>query len=126
MLLQPLSGTWQFRQTQTEDWLPAQVPGGVHTDLLALERIPDPFVGDNEKKVMWVAEQDWEYRRTFTVNADLLAEEKVFLVCNGLDTLAEVYFRLGKKREALQTIDKALALDPEDAYLKSQRDRFEK
>jgi uncharacterized Ntn-hydrolase superfamily protein len=42
-----------------------------------------------------------------------------------LDTLAEVYFRLGKKREALKTIDKALALDPEDAYLKSQRDRFE-
>jgi len=90
MLLQSLSGKWQFRQTQTEAWLPAQVPGGVHTDLLALERIPDPFVGDNEKKVMWVAEQDWEYRRTFTVDPSLLAEEKVFLVCDGLDTLAEV------------------------------------
>jgi beta-mannosidase len=90
MLLQTLSGEWQFRQTQTEAWLPAQVPGGVHTDLLALGRIPDPFVGDNEKKVMWVAEQDWEYRRTFTVDPDLLAEEKVFLVCDGLDTLAEV------------------------------------
>lgn len=90
MLLQTLSGPWQFRQTQTEAWLPARVPGGVHTDLLALERIPDPFVGDNEKKVMWVAEQDWEYRKTFTVDAGLLAEEKVFLVCDGLDTLAEV------------------------------------
>jgi beta-mannosidase len=90
MLSQILSGTWQFKQTHTDDWLPAQVPGGVHTDLLALERIPDPFVGDNEKKVMWVAEQDWEYRRTFTVDPGLLAEEKVFLVCDGLDTLAEV------------------------------------
>ena len=90
MLFQTLSGTWQFRQTETEDWLPGQVPGGVHTDLLALERIPDPFVGDNEKKVMWVAEQDWEYRKTFTVEPGLLAEEKVFLVCDGLDTLAEV------------------------------------
>jgi beta-mannosidase len=99
MLLQTLSGTWQFRQTQTEAWLPAQVPGGVHTDLLALGRIPDPFVGDNEKKVMWVAEQDWEYCKTFTVDAGLLAEEKVFLVCDGLDTLAEVRLngqRLGK------------------------------
>jgi beta-mannosidase len=90
MLLQTLSGKWQFRQTQTEAWLPAQVPGGVHTDLLTLGHIPDPFVGDNEKKVMWVAEQDWEYRRTFTVDPSLLAEEKVFLVCDGLDTLAEV------------------------------------
>src|SRR6185436_17455942 len=82
MLSQTLSGNWQFKQTETKEWLPAQVPGGVHTDLLALGRIPDPFVGDNEKKVMWIAEQDWEYRKTFTVDAGLLAEEKVFLVCD--------------------------------------------
>jgi beta-mannosidase len=44
MLQQSLTGPWQFRQAQTEAWWPAQVPGGVHTDLLALERIPDPFV----------------------------------------------------------------------------------
>jgi uncharacterized Ntn-hydrolase superfamily protein len=43
-----------------------------------------------------------------------------------LDTLAEVYFRLGKKREALRIIDRALTLDPDDPYLKSQRERFEK
>ena len=60
-----LSGAWEFRQAGTEEWLPAAVPGGVHTDLLALGRIPDPFVGDNEKRVMWVAEADWEYRRSF-------------------------------------------------------------
>ncbi len=90
MVSQTLSGKWQFRQRNSEDWLAGQVPGGVHTDLLALGQIPDPFVADNEKKVMWVAEQDWEYRRTFTVEADLLAEEKVFLMCDGLDTLAEV------------------------------------
>jgi beta-mannosidase len=90
MLLQTLSGQWQFRQTQTEDWLPAQVPGGVHTDLLALERIPDPFVADNEKRVQWVAEADWEYRHTFSTGLELLNHERVFLVCAGLDTLAEV------------------------------------
>ena len=55
MLQQSLAGAWQFRQAGTTECLPAQVPGGVHTDLLALGRIPDPFVGDNEKQVMWVA-----------------------------------------------------------------------
>jgi beta-mannosidase len=90
VLQQSLTGKWQFRQAQTEAWLSAQVPGGVHTDLLTLGRIPDPFVADNEKRVMWVAEADWEYRRTFTVNADLLAHERVFLVCDGLDTLAKL------------------------------------
>ncbi len=49
MNTQSLAGQWQFRQAGTDEWLPATVPGGVHTDLLALGTIPDPFVGDNEK-----------------------------------------------------------------------------
>jgi beta-mannosidase len=90
MQIQSLTGIWQFRQSGTQEWLSATVPGGVHTDLLALGRIPDPFVGDNEKKVAWVAESDWEYRTSFSVPAGLLAEDQVFLVCDGLDTLATV------------------------------------
>ncbi len=85
-----LTGAWEFHQAGTEEWLPAVVPGGVHTDLLALGRIPDPFVGDNEKRVMWVAEADWEYRRAFSAPADVLKEAQIFLVCDGLDTIAEV------------------------------------
>jgi beta-mannosidase len=90
MNLQSLNGNWQFRQTGTEEWYPAQVPGGVHTDLLALGRIPDPFVGDNEKHVQWVAESDWEYRYYFSCGSALQDEEKIWLVCDGLDTLATV------------------------------------
>lgn len=87
---QSLTGAWQFRQTGTDEWLPASVPGGVHTDLLALGRIPDPFVGDNERRVQWVAEADWEYRRRFTVTPELWHEPHIWLVCDGLDTLATV------------------------------------
>ena len=85
-----LAGAWQFRQAGSAEWLPAQAPGGVHTDLLRLERIPDPFVADNEKVVQWVAETDWEYRHTFSTGSELLNHDCVFLVCDGLDTLAEV------------------------------------
>jgi len=90
MSCQSLCGRWQFRQVGTEEWLPAEVPGGVHTDLLALGRIPDPFVADNELDVQWVVESDWEYRIIFDVAPGLLAEDKVYLVCDGLDTLAAV------------------------------------
>jgi len=99
MQVQSLTGEWQFHKSGEEAWLPARVPGGVHTDLLALELIPDPFVADNEKRVMWVAESDWVYRRTFTADAALMTEQRVFVVCDGLDTLAEVTFngvRLGE------------------------------
>ena len=91
MFKQTLSGTWQFRQSGSREWLPATVPGGVHSDLLALGRIPDPFVADNEKKVQWVAESDWEYRRSFNLETALANEEHQTLVCDGLDTLAEVF-----------------------------------
>jgi beta-mannosidase len=90
MRIQSLSGAWEFHHLGAEAWLPASVPGGVHTDLLALGHIPDPFVADNEKRVQWVAESDWVYRRSFSCSPELLAEEKVFLVCEGLDTLAAV------------------------------------
>ena len=86
-----LTGEWVFREVGADAWLPATVPGGVHTDLLAAGAIPDPFVGDNEKRVMWVGERDWEYRRTFTVPPALRGEEHLDLVCDGLDTLAAVW-----------------------------------
>jgi beta-mannosidase len=91
MIRQPLTGGWQFRQAGTEPWLAATVPGDVHTDLLALGMIPDPFVADNELHVQWVAGSDWEYRRTFTVDRTLLAEQNIVLVCDGLDTIADLY-----------------------------------
>ena len=65
MQKQSLTGAWQFRQSGTDEWLAGSVPGGVHTDLLALGRIPDPFVGDNEVRVAWVAQSDWEYKYVF-------------------------------------------------------------
>jgi beta-mannosidase len=87
---QPLTGKWKFQQVGAEKWLLADVPGGVHTDLMASGRIPDPFVADNEKRVQWVAESDWEYRTSFTCTDGLLSEEKILLVCDGLDTLARL------------------------------------
>ena len=73
-----------------EEWLPGVVPGGVHLDLLAAGRIEDPFLGDEELRVQWVAESDWEYRREFAVEATVAAEEHLALVFDGLDTLADL------------------------------------
>ena len=91
MMSQSLVGAWQFRQVGESAWLPASVPGGAHTDLMVAGRIPDPFVGDNERRVQWVAEGDWEYRRAFAAAPELLAQPRVLLVCDGLDTLAELW-----------------------------------
>ena len=90
MKIQSLAGIWEFHQIGAQEWLPANVPGSVHTDLMASGRIPDPFAADNEKRVLWVAESDWTYRTSFACTDELFSEDKVFLVCDGLDTLATV------------------------------------
>ncbi len=82
MEIQSLAGAWEFRQAGMEEWLPASVPGGVHTDLLALGCIPDPFVADNEKRVQWVAEADWEYRYQFDAARELFHQPHIWLVCD--------------------------------------------
>ncbi len=82
----------RFRESGSETWLPAQIPGCVQTDLLAQGLIPDPFVADNELRVQWITDRDWEYEVVFEASAALLAEERVCLVCDGVDTIAEVSF----------------------------------
>ena len=87
-----LNGRWQFRECVQEDkvWLDATVPGCVHTDLLANEVIPDPYYRDNEKQALWIGETDWEYRRQLTAPAEMLAYDRILLICDGLDTLATI------------------------------------
>ncbi len=85
-----LNGGWQVSQAGKDDWIPATVPGGVYTDLLAAGKIPDPFYRDNEKSVQWVGDSDWIYRRIFDVPGDVLKKDRILLRCEGLDTLAEI------------------------------------
>jgi len=85
-----LNGNWQVSQADKNDWIPAIVPGCVHTDLLASNKISDPFYRDNEKSVQWVGDSDWIYRRTFDVPDDVLKNDRVLLRCEGLDTLAKI------------------------------------
>ncbi|MFF5920781.1 glycoside hydrolase family 2 protein [Streptomyces flavochromogenes] len=68
--------------------LPAQVPGCVHTDLLAAGAIPDPFLGLNETEIAWVGRQAWSY--VTDLDADDDGHERSELVFEGLDTAAEV------------------------------------
>ncbi len=107
-----LNGTWQLQPDwqspgpallpstlfARDTWLPAQVPGTVHTDLLRAKRIPDPFYGDNETRVQWVAEMGWCYRRTFEVPPDFLQHEAIHLIAEGLDTFATIF--LNRQRVA--------------------------
>ncbi len=85
-----LTENWQFSESGTEKWYPATVPGTVHTDLLNNKIIDDPFFGDNENKLQWIGEKDWEYTNTFDANS-FYSCNNIEIVFEGLDTYAKVY-----------------------------------
>jgi len=62
-----LSGAYTLTSPTKADLnLPMNLPGDVHTALLAADHIPDPYYGENEKSVMWVNETAWSVERSFT------------------------------------------------------------
>jgi beta-mannosidase len=85
-----LKGAWAVSNAQNQEWLPATVPGCIHTDLLAVGKIPDPFYRKNEDTVLWVGKSNWIYKRSFNVSDDVLKNDRVLLRCEGLDTLATI------------------------------------
>lgn len=86
-----LNENWQFKKVADTVWNSATVPGNVFSDLLYHQFIEDPFIGNNEEKVQWVSETDWEYKTTFSLSEDLLEKKHFELNFDGLDTYASVY-----------------------------------
>ena len=82
---------WTFREQGSSKWYPAQVPGCVQTDLLRNNLIPEPFFRDNESQIQWVSDTGWVYTKTFDVPESFFETRNADLVCEGLDTYANVY-----------------------------------
>ncbi|MGW3987965.1 glycoside hydrolase family 2 protein [Streptomyces sp. NPDC004830] len=96
----PLSEGWTLRlntERHTPDQappglagstLPAQVPGCVHTDLMAAGWLADPYLDLNEDEVAWVGRADWTYATELPGSDGTF--ERTDLVFDGLDTVAAV------------------------------------
>lgn len=88
---QLLHDGWTFRQARLPISHPATVPGVVHTDLMRLGLIDDPYIALNERGVQWVDKEDWVYETTFRPEQSVLTQGHVDLCFDGLDTYADVY-----------------------------------
>lgn len=108
-----LSGVWEFRQCGSGLWQEASVPGCVHTDLMALGLIDDPYYGRSEKELQWIGEKDWEYRKTFVVSGEELASDNICLVLESVDTYAEIFVN-GRKAGVCDNMFRTWRFDVKD------------
>jgi beta-mannosidase len=103
-LINPGDNCWRFGQVPprpftgadtndislVSEWLPASVPGNVHTDLLALGRISEPFFGQDYRESLWVESADWWYRCEIEVEPPD-PDQRVFLIFEGIDYLSAIW-----------------------------------
>ncbi len=87
----PIQDNWQFRQVGKTAWMPATIPGTVHTDLLKNGEIEDPYFGNNGGDLQWIEREDWEYKTAFLADGEIVTKDKIMLDFHGLDTYADVF-----------------------------------
>ena len=95
-----LHDNWTFSAGDMPDGAPHEksglanlrgvVPGCVHTDLMRLGLIEDPYHNDNEQACQWVSSTSWTYRCRFARPCDLEPGDVMELVADGIDTVASV------------------------------------
>ncbi len=92
-----LGDDWRLHQAQLHarpdragdrHWVPAAVPGTVLGDLLAVGRVPDPYVGTQSLLSEWVPQRTWVYRTTVRAPE---TGERSFLEFDGIDHRATVH-----------------------------------
>ena len=96
-----LTGDWQFkeyppsarrmRDLDSDDWLNTKVPSSIFTSLIQADKIDQTDLMSNPENFDWVSEKPWIYKKTFDAPKNMLNCDNVELVCQGLDTVAQIW-----------------------------------
>ncbi|CAM5139754.1 unnamed protein product [Natator depressus] len=85
-----LRGSWWLGNGNGSVVLRGEVPGCVHTALLRQGLIQDPYYRFNDLAYRWISLDNWTYSRTFKAPFDVSKWQKVNLVFEGVDTVAQI------------------------------------
>jgi len=106
MVTVPLDGIWSVRPDAMDctgeeglartrqavgGWMPAEVPGEIHLDLMRAGQMPEPSVGANMPECRWPETKSWWYRTQFEAGPEFLGHERQELVFDGLDLYSQVF-----------------------------------
>jgi beta-mannosidase len=86
-----LKANWTYKHADSSTWRKTGFTSTIHTSLLNDKLIPDPFYRDNEYKLQWIADQNWEYATQFDVKPNYKTFSNVLLKFEGLDTYTDIF-----------------------------------
>lgn len=73
------------------EWIDAEIPGSVYSNLLQKGLMPDPYYRMNELDALKLMEQDFCFRTSFSLTKEQLEADCLFLRFDGIDTLSDIY-----------------------------------
>ena len=92
-----LNGSWQLKVLGEniyhipEEYVEAKVPGTVFGTYVENGMMPDPYYRENELTAVKLADNDFVYRKCFVLAEEQLHADRLLLVFEGIDTLADIY-----------------------------------
>lgn len=94
------------------------VPGSLYSILLENGLMKDPFYRDNELKALRLAEHEYVFSKEFSFE---VGEYPIFLCCNGLDTLCDIYIN-GKHVANTDNMHRSYRFDVTDKLINGEND----
>jgi len=86
----PLTGNgWRINNNESYS-AQGQVPGTIHTILLAANQISEPYLGYNDVNLRHLVYTPWTFRKTFSLTNDFLAFTQFTLHSDQIDTVAKI------------------------------------
>ena len=86
----PLTGNgWTINNNGTY-FAQGQIPGTIHTILLAANQIPEPFMNYNDVNLRYLIYSPWTFRKNFSLADDFLSLTQFTLNFDQIDTVANI------------------------------------
>jgi len=86
-----LSDQWTMRKSDENKSYTLDVPGSVYSTLLECNEIPHPHIGKNENITAYSVDGDYIFEKKFEIETDILQAKQIDLICEGLDTVCDIY-----------------------------------
>ncbi len=91
-LIQNIDKSWIVTTDTLDIKMRVDIPSIIQADMYENGLIPHPYKSDVEPELQWIPQHEWVYTNDFKADDNILNEDVIELIFEGLDTYADVWF----------------------------------
>ena len=115
--IQDLNDSWNVTTDTLDINMQVDVPSVIIADMYENGLIPHPYYSDVEPQLQWIPQREWVYTMNFDAEENIMNEDVIELVFEGLDTYADVWLNA-----PTTTLDALMQMDSRHNLFRSARE----